>query len=278
MDDLARVYWTAEDDLGSSDEEGGRLLRIRMATAAGDLTNARRLINQLTPEQQARPLLVGIKAWIDLLDGPNGASSGKLEVLREAADSETSPSPYLQSLLTRALAITGQKLEAEQRLAAHELAWPGDPDVKLARSAVAEARGEFLEALTQLQSLRAQFSRRSFTALTHEMILAIWLRDNASFEDAYRERSRIEGRRPIAGVPVVWTHLRLVLTALLGLWALGVVFAQAVAQVVAILGLSGLALMNWHVLRKRRLALRFAFIPALCFLISIGVGIWYARP
>jgi hypothetical protein len=276
LDEFERAFWSGGSEVNRLAGKESLLLSVRDAATAGDLETAHGLLSHLAETDLADPGIVGTKAWIELLQNPND-SVRQVEALRRAAKSELPPTPYLQTLFTRALAMTGHAEEADVRLEAHAASWPSDPEVVLARVAVLQADGRFRDALEDLQSLRTRFTKRTFSALTQEMILASKLRDTRAFQEAYGERQRLEEREPLPGISQIWTHLSAIALAVLSLWAAAVLFDVPTIEWIALGLLLGFLPLHWHVLRNRRLIRGFALIIIMPVLITVAVALWYPR-
>jgi hypothetical protein len=178
-------------------------------------------------------------------------SEADIRSLRSIADKNPGRTdvviPFARSLIRAGeLALAREVLDPIERTAA------GQPSFLLSEAELLAAEGDPRAALERLLVLRAKADRVPASVLTFEMVLAARARDVGAFRTSYAARQKAIGGRVLSPVPLLWAHIREVVTGLVLLWGAGLIAHLPFLWMGALVGMGICTWLNWHVLMKRK--------------------------
>jgi predicted Zn-dependent protease len=177
------------EDLASGSDAGlqAKLGLIRARLAAGDIEDARRLVDELVatdPENRTLRMAAATTA------AAAGDLDGGQQILRQLIDEDPdAPAPYLT--LLRLLDHSGDKAAASELLSQGLAAMPDNPDLLWVRAGELEQSGDIEGAIAIYERLYAQDSNSTIVANNLASLLSTW----HAHDPAKVERAAIVARR-----------------------------------------------------------------------------------
>lgn len=273
MEERELLFWTAANGNGrpresaeSGADTSSLYVAAREAASWGDYRMAVSFAERALGQDDSDPELAALFQWCRGLTVSDPTQ--EIEAIRrivEATPDAIAPRAWLVHLLVRAHAVD----EASRVESGFPSASMEDPLVQRTHATLLLSQGEPAQALYVLRALRSSWPRRSFGALTAELMAATRARDRQSFEEAYLERCRLEGRRPLPVASYLWNGSWAVILGIVLLWVAGVGLRSWWLQGMAFAFMAFLAFLSWDVFRMKRQLLPWAGFVFLLLALSV---------